>query len=67
MIPRSAVEFKAGAATTPRDWAHLQAGIADKVIDNGILVYNGTRSFPASDKIRVVPAAEILTTTVAKW
>jgi transposase len=53
---------KAGASTTPRDWAHLQAGIADKVI----LVYNGTRAFPASDKIRVVPVAEILT-TAAKW
>ena len=63
---RIGFEFKAGASTTPRDWAHLQAGIADKVIDKGILVYNGTRTFPASDKIRVVPAAEILT-TAAKW
>ena len=43
-----------------------QAGIDDKVINKGILVYNGTSSFPVSDKIRVVPAAEILTTG-AKW
>jgi predicted AAA+ superfamily ATPase len=63
---RIGFEFRAGASTTPRDWAHLQAGIADKLIDKGILVYNGTRALPASDKIRVVPAAEILT-TAAKW
>jgi len=63
---RIGFEFKAGASTTPRDWAHLQAGITDKVIDRGVLVYNGIRAFPASDKIRVVPAAEILT-TAAKW
>ena len=30
------------------------------MIDRGVLVYNGTRAFPASDKIRVVPASEIL-------
>lgn len=32
----------------------------DLLIDRGIVVYNGTRTFAASDKIRVVPAAEIL-------
>jgi hypothetical protein len=63
---RIGFEFKVGASTTPHDWTHLQAGIADKVIDRGILVYNGTRTFSASDKIRVVPAAEVLT-TAAKW
>lgn len=63
---RIGFEFKAGASTTPRDWVHLQAGIDDKVIDKGILVYNGARSFPVSDEIRVVPAAEILTTGT-KW
>lgn len=34
--------------------------------DSGVLVYNGTRAFPVSDRIRVVPAAEILA-TAAKW
>lgn len=63
---RIGFEFKAGASTTPRDWEHLQAGIADKVIDKGLLVYNGTRAFSASDKIRIVPAAEILA-MAAKW
>ena len=58
---RIGFEFKAGASTTPADWAHLQTGIADKVIDRGILVYNGTRTFAPSDRIRVIPAAEILT------
>jgi len=27
---RIGFEFKAGASTTPADWAHLQTGIADK-------------------------------------
>lgn len=58
---RIGFEFKTGASTTPGDWAHLQAGIADNVIDTGILVYNGTRAFAANEKIRVAPAAEILT------
>lgn len=63
---RIGFEFKAGVATTPADWAHLQTGITDKVIDRGILVYNGTRTFAANDNIRVVPAAEILA-TAGKW
>jgi hypothetical protein len=37
-----------------------------RIIDRGILVYNGTRSFAASEKIRVIPAADLLT-TAAKW
>lgn len=63
---RIGFEFKAGVATTPEDWRHLQAGVADKVIDGGILVYNGTRTFAVSEQIRVVPAVEILTTP-GKW
>jgi hypothetical protein len=31
-----------------------------------ILVYNGARAFAPSEKIRVIPAAEILT-TAGKW
>ncbi len=63
---RIGFEFKAGVSTTPADWAHLQAGIADKVIDRGIVVYNGTRTFAASDNVRVVPAPEILI-AAGKW
>jgi len=63
---RIGFEFKAGVSTTPSDWAHLLAGIADKVIDRGILVYNGARAFAPNEKIRVIPAAEILT-TAGKW
>ncbi len=63
---RIGFEFKAGASTTPSDWAHLLAGIADKVIDRGILVYNGTRAFAPNEKIRVIPASDILT-TAGKW
>jgi len=38
----------------------------DLLIDRGILVYNGTRAFAPHEKIRVIPAPEILTTS-AKW
>jgi uncharacterized protein len=63
---RIGFEFKTGVAIAPRDWVHLQAGIADGVIDKGIVVYNGTRSFAANEHIRVVPASELLT-SAAKW
>jgi predicted AAA+ superfamily ATPase len=63
---RIGFEFKAGVSTTPADWAHLQAGIADKVIDRGILAYSGPHSFAASDKIRVMPASEVLS-AAGKW
>jgi predicted AAA+ superfamily ATPase len=63
---RIGFEFKAGVATAPGDWAHLQAGVDDGVIDRGIVVYNGTRTFAVSGKIRVVPATELLT-AAAKW
>lgn len=53
--------FKATASTAQADWTDLQSGIADEVIDRGILVYKGSREFAVSDRIRVVPAVEILT------
>jgi hypothetical protein len=44
----------------------LLAGIADKVIDRGTLVYNGTRIFAPTEKIRVLPALKTLM-TAGKW
>jgi predicted AAA+ superfamily ATPase len=63
---RIGFEFKAAAATDPRDWQHLEVGIKDGVIDRGLLVYNGQRAFDVSATIRVVPAADLLTRG-AKW
>ena len=57
---RVGFEFKAGVATDAVDWKHLQAGIDDGVIHRGYVVYNGTREFPVSDKISVIPATQIL-------
>ncbi len=57
---RIGFEFKAGASTTPQDWAHLQAGVAEKIIHRGILVYNGARTFAVDKNIRVVSAGELL-------
>jgi predicted AAA+ superfamily ATPase len=63
---RIGFEFKSGASTEARDWAHLQIGIEDKVIDRGIVVYNGKQTFAVSKNIRVVPASDLLT-TAANW
>jgi predicted AAA+ superfamily ATPase len=57
---RVGFEFKAGVSTDAGDWKHLQAGIDDDVIHRGYVVYGGTREFPVSDKISVIPAARIL-------
>jgi hypothetical protein len=57
---RVGFEFKAGVAADADDWKHLQAGIEDGVIHRGYVVYNGTREFPVSDKISVIPATQIL-------
>lgn len=58
---RIGVEFKAGVSTGAGDWKHLQSGIDDGIIHRGHLVYHGTRAFPATDKISVVPARQALT------
>lgn len=57
---RVGFEFKAGVATDTNDWGHLQAGIDDGVIQQGYVIYNGTRKFAVSDKISVIPATRIL-------
>jgi hypothetical protein len=63
---RIGFELKAAVSVEPQDWAHLQAGVARKIIDRGILVYSGTRSFAVSDEVRVVPADDLLA-SAAKW
>jgi predicted AAA+ superfamily ATPase len=57
---RIGFELKAGVAIEPRDWAHLQAGIDDGIIERGVLVHTGAHDFLASEKIRVAPAANLL-------
>jgi hypothetical protein len=63
---RIGFEFKAAASIDPRDWQHLETGLKEGVIDRALLVYSGRRTFDVSAKIRVVPAAELLT-GAAKW
>lgn len=62
---RIGCEFKAGAAVRPDDWRHLQVGIDDGVIHRGIVIYNGTRSFAASEKISILAATEALKRPIA--
>jgi predicted AAA+ superfamily ATPase len=57
---RVGCEFKAGSSVKSDDWKHLQTGIADGVIHRGVVVYNGTQSFAASEKISIVPATRAL-------
>ena len=61
---RIGIEFKAGSAIEPRDWAHLQAGIEDGVIHHGIVAYNGSRSFRVGPTTTVVTAAQLLASGV---
>lgn len=53
-------EFKCAISTTARDWAHLKAGIADGVIQKGLVVYIGDKSFAVSDNVSVVSAGALL-------
>lgn len=57
---RVGFEFKSGVTTDPADWRHLQKAIDDGVIHRGCVVYSGTREFPISDRISVVPAIQLL-------
>jgi predicted AAA+ superfamily ATPase len=57
---RLGLEFKAGVAVEPRDWAHLRSGIDSGIIQRGCVVYHGARAFDASPGIRVLPAVRLL-------
>lgn len=57
---RIGCELKAGASVRAEDWRHLEAGIDDGVIHRGIVIYNGTRAFAASEKISILPATQAL-------
>ena len=57
---RTGYEFKCALSVTPRDWSNLKAGIADGVIDRGVVVYPGERNYPVAGEIEVAPAGEIL-------
>ena len=61
---RLGIEFKAGAAIEPSDWTHLRTGIEERIIHRGAIIYGGTRHFAINDKLRAIPAAEILTGTI---
>ena len=63
---RVGFEFKSAASTEPRDWTHLQTAISEGIIQRGVVVYSGQRSFDVSDHIAVVPASDVLTGT-GRW
>lgn len=59
---RVGIEIKSAVAVEPADWRHLKTGLADDVIHRGLVIYNGTRAFQASDKVSVMPAVQALAT-----
>ena len=54
--------IKSAVAVEPADWRHLKTGLADGVIHRGLVIYNGSRAFQASDKVSVMPALQALAT-----
>lgn len=57
---RIGYEFKCSVSIGKKDYANLQAGIADGVIHKGFTVYMGERSFPVTDRISVVKGEKFL-------
>ncbi|MGH8131658.1 MAG: ATP-binding protein [Steroidobacteraceae bacterium] len=57
---RVGIEFKSGVAVEHADWRHLKMGLTDGIIHRGLVIYNGTRAFQASDKVSVMSAAQAL-------
>jgi hypothetical protein len=59
-IRRIGFEFKAGSSVEPRDWLNLQRARADGIVDHGVVVHMGKRSYPAADGVEVVAAQQLL-------
>jgi predicted AAA+ superfamily ATPase len=57
---RLGFEFKCAVSTTPRDWANLQAGLKDGIINRGYLLYLGNRNYPVADQIEIMNASTFL-------
>lgn len=57
---RVGFEFKAGAAIEQRDWTHLQTSLEEGIIHRGAIVYGGTRNFAINERLRAIPATEML-------
>jgi uncharacterized protein len=57
---RIGFEFKCAVSASPRDWSTLAVGLEDGIIDRGLLVYLGERSYSVAPNIDVLSASEIL-------
>jgi len=57
---RIGYEFKCSVSCSKRDWANLKAGIEQKVIHKGAVVYMGERDFPVAEHINVLCADKLL-------
>lgn len=57
---RIGYEIKCAASVSPADAAGLRQGIADGVIHEAFILYQGNRAFPLSETITAMPAAQAL-------
>jgi predicted AAA+ superfamily ATPase len=57
---RIGYEFKCAASVSPEDAAGLRQGLADGIIQEGFVVYQGGHTFPLAETITAVPAASAL-------
>lgn len=57
---RIGYEIKCAASVSPADTAGLRQGLADGVIHEAFIIYQGERAFPLSETITAVPAAQVL-------
>ena len=57
---RIGYEIKCASSVSSADTENLRQGIADGVIHKGVVIYPGSRAFPISETISVIPASEAL-------
>jgi predicted AAA+ superfamily ATPase len=57
---RIGLEFKCAASVGRSDASGLLAGLADGVVNEGLLVYFGARRYPMAERIEAVPAETLL-------
>jgi predicted AAA+ superfamily ATPase len=57
---RIGVEIKCAASVSASDTVNLRQGLADGIIHRGVVVYPGTRAFPVTETITVLPATEVV-------
>ncbi len=59
------IEIKLSASLKPEDYRNMRSLKQQKIIDQGIVLYKGKRTFPIEDKIQAMPAEKYLSDPTA--